>query len=229
MTQYHGGKQKLGVSIADVVSDFCSSLSFNPKGYLEPFCGMLGVFKEVVERVDCPVYIANDANKSVILMWKDVKRGWIPPSSFSKKQFEQLKHNGQSSSLKGFVGHACSYRGIYFAPYDDSKNVSTASLKVQTVINNFKALSKLKNIKFSNGDFSQYQDLSEFIIYCDPPYLKSSRYYDENGTPLKFDTERFYDWARGMAKSNIVFISENSPLPFTLVKDFGNEQLYIVS
>jgi len=47
MTAYHGGKQKIGKILANVIYDVSTEIEqdkkFVIKGYCEPFSGMLGV------------------------------------------------------------------------------------------------------------------------------------------------------------------------------------------
>ncbi len=219
MTTYHGGKQRLGQVIAKTIQKY--SQTYDIKGYLEPFCGMLGVYNHIIDYIHLNIYLASDINKSVILMWKKAQRGWLPPTYCSLEQYNSLR-GGKSSALKGFLGHACAQRGIYFSPYKIHSNLPYSSARVSTIARN------LRNVKFTHGPYSQYKHLRGFIIYCDPPYYKSSRYYNEAGDPRKFDHKAFYDWAEKMAKYNFVFISENSYLPYKLVADFGYEKLYLV-
>jgi hypothetical protein len=53
MTSYHGGKQRIGQKLAQVIYDESMDISeeegFQIKGYCEPFSGMLGVYKYIPE------------------------------------------------------------------------------------------------------------------------------------------------------------------------------------
>ena len=224
MTQYHGGKQRIGKNIAHAMfEEVYGRRSSGIKGYLEPFCGMLGVYEHVPDFFDLERYKASDINESLILLWQEAKNGWEPPHTFSKRKYNKLRHDGKSSPVKGFVGHACAPRGIYFAPFTDKHNLAYSSQRIQNISQ------KLKNVSFSHRSYSSYtSSLKNYIIYCDPPYYKSSRYYQEDGSAIKFNHERFYKWAEKMAENNLVFISENSVLPYYLVAKFGNENLYLV-
>lgn len=219
MSQYAGGKQKNGQEIAQIITEMTEEYSFN--GYLEPFCGMLGVYKHITAQNIFKRYLAGDLNVSLILMWQALQTGWTLPHKCAPRVYEKLRKNGQSSALKGFIGHACSQRGIYFAPFDQRRQSLLQTIKRISDIN-------IDQIKFSSGHYTQFSKARNFVIYLDPPYFKSSRYYDEHGNWLKFNYEEFYAWAEKMAGKNIVFITENSYLPYTLIKDFGNEQLYLI-
>ena len=47
MTSYHGGKQQIGAEIAQIIKKVANRVEEQTgkkfRGYLEPFCGMLGV------------------------------------------------------------------------------------------------------------------------------------------------------------------------------------------
>ena len=113
MTSYHGGKQRIGAQIAQIIHDTVSRVEVQTgikfKGYVEPFCGMLGVYQHILKlfREHKPKlkYRARDINESVIQMWNAVKEGWEPPTRCSRKRFYELKGNGKSSPEKGFLVH----------------------------------------------------------------------------------------------------------------------------
>lgn len=241
MTQYHGGKKRIGRLIADRIYQTCELLAedIQIRGYVEPFSGMLGVFQHVhsdacesrCKRNHSHVFpyrmkwIASDFNRSVVQMWKAVRNGWTPPTQFSSRKYYALQADGTSSALKGFVGHACSFRGIYFASYNPNCVVGYASQQVSSLM---ETLLRGPPIDFQHADYSKYSSLRGYVIYCDPPYYKSSRYSYEDGTPVRFDHEKFYKWAEKMAEHNLVFISENSKLPYTMIGKWKDERLYLV-
>lgn len=215
MTRYHGGKQRIGKEIAEIIADVSLDIEddyeFTIKGYCEPFCGMLGVYQHIpklFEENHPPLkYKAGDTNESVIKMWKASQRGWKPPTSCSKTKFTQLKHNNTSSAEKGFIGHTCTFRGVFFDGYFNWPNstIKNNSIKVS------KIGSEMSNVKFSSGSYNQFSNLKNFVIYCDPPYANTEqRYYKGIGytNRLSFDSEAFWNWCRKMSKDNIVFISE---------------------
>jgi DNA adenine methylase len=214
MTAYHGGKQRGGKVIANAIYDISMEIEdeydFTIKGYCEPFCGMLGVYKHMPKLFDEShpklKYKAGDINESVIKMWKASQKGWVPPSKCTEKKYMNLK-DSKSSALKGFIGHAYGFGGIYFGAfrsnyhkYKDNKTSAKNVTKIAKELSSVKFYQPCKYTKFSN--------LKGHVIYCDPPYAKYNRYYDEKMNRRVFDTEKFWDWCRKMSKDNIVFISE---------------------
>ena len=235
MVSYHGGKQRIGKNLAEIIYEESIDISedeeWTIKGYCEPFCGMLGVYQHIPELFEDQKlklkYKAGDQNKSVIKMWKEAQKGWKPPTKCSKKRFFELKNNGKSTAEKGFIGHLFSFRSIYFGGYADhitKKRLINTSKKVQKISND------LKKVKFSDGSYEQFSKLKNYVIYCDPPYTDTTqKYTDENGRLIGFDTDKFLKWCEMMSKNNIVFVSGyfkvlNSELIYTNKK----EKLYLL-
>lgn len=222
MCSYHGGKQRIGKKIAQVIYDESIDIEdeydFVIKGYCEPFCGMLGVFYNIPELFDDDMlkYKAGDVNKSIIMMWKDAQNGWVPPTTSSETVYNKLK-TAPDSAMRGYIGHQYSFGGQFFngyAPkYGKTKSSQQASKRIQLIA------TTLKNTSFSNKTYTQYSNLKGYIIYCDPPYDKSvKRYYSTNNNKLVFDHNKFWDWCRDMAKNNIIFVSSyDAPKDFELV------------
>ena len=79
-------------------------------------------------------------------------------------------------------------------------------------------LQKLDLLEVNNKDYREYSDISNSIIYLDPPYENSTNKY-KGGS---FDSIAFYDWAFEMSKDNIVLISsyEVSDQRFEVVFEF---------
>lgn len=235
MTAYHGGKQRIGKFIAEKIYKYTIEEEKRRKrkfqGYCEPFCGMLGVYQHipVLFQYHRPLfkYRAGDANKSVIEMWKKAKKGWKPPTDTTKKEFIKLK-NGKDSALRGFVGYAHSFRGIFFNSYSykaNSSKVKTSSRKVQEIGK------LLKKVTFSAKSYTQYTSLKNFVIYCDPPYSSTQQHYSRIKGIKKFDNDDFWEWCQKMAKRNIVFVSEYTKprwVSADKIMTKGTEKLYMI-
>ena len=81
-------KTKIGKKLAEIITEEALAISededFVIKGYCEPFCGMLGVYRHVPDFFEEEgetnlSYKAGDYNKSVVKMWQAAKKGWKPP------------------------------------------------------------------------------------------------------------------------------------------------------
>ncbi len=216
MTSYSGGKQKIGKEIAECIIGcalyFEDESSFKPKGYCEPFCGMLGVYEPIYDISNdfwkSFKWKAGDVNKSVILMWKASQKGWKPPTRCSEAKFQRLRYDGKDSAEKGFIGHQFSFGGQYFRGHREKYGNSPSSRYKSVSAKVSKIGKNLKKVDFSAGNYTRYGNLKNYIIYCDPPYAKCNMYFDKNLHRRKFDNKKFWTWARKMSKDNLVFISE---------------------
>jgi DNA adenine methylase len=235
MTAYHGGKQRIGLEIAENIHILSTILEdhgrIQIKGYCEPFCGMLGVYRHIPELFEDHIpklkYKAGDANESVIKMWQSAQKGWKPPTlKYSKSKFMQLAGDGKSSAEKGFVGHFYGYMGKYFKPFRNDVSITRIQRSAQRVSQMAQDLSM---VLFSAGGYSQFSHVKNYIIYCDPPYEVQNYYYDEKNNKQKFDHEAFWNWCRKMSENNLVFVSEyNAPSDFKLVWEKGDEKLFLL-
>ena len=179
-------------------------------GYCEPFCGGCGVLSHMTS-LEGLTFIAGDANKSIICMWKSLCEGWEPDiTDATRERYAELKGNGASSAEKGFLGHVVSYGGLYFKTFTDSL-VSRLPSSKASVINISR---KVTNVEFSAGDYTQFSGLENNLIFCDPPYEKNSRYFDEFNNKMNFDSDTFWEWCIEMASSNnVVVVNEMSDIP----------------
>jgi DNA adenine methylase len=214
MTQYHGGKHRKGKKIAEVLNSELSTPERGYIGYCEPFHGMLGVYRHIVYKPDL-TYLAGDTNKSVMLMWKDAQNGWVPPSEVvSKEEFLRLKFNGESTAEKGFIGCTHGYRGSYFRCYCLTEGSKRALPNTAKRVSNIALNSVVSKVKFEYGSYTQFSDLRNFLIYCDPPYENSSGYRNDQSRGVNhydsFNNSEFWTWAKKMAEHNTVYVTESS-------------------
>ena len=230
MTSYHGGKQRIGLNLAEIIYFLTNKLEndnlITIQGYCEPFCGMLGVYQHIPilfkdNRVHL-TYKAGDVNESVIKMWQAAQKGWKPPTYVTQTEYDLLK-NTPDSALKGYVGHQYSYGGQYFmgyAPaYGKTSDSTRASKNVQQIA------TQLNKVSFTTGNYTQFSNLHNYIIYCDPPYQNTSQRYKSKS----FDNEDFWNWCRQMAQHNIVFVSSyNAPKDFIQIMSSAHKLTGVV-
>jgi len=215
--RYHGGKTRIGKSISEKIQFIIDNSGVLINGYIEPFCGMCGVFVHVVHKTNLPSYIASDNNASVIKMWEDLRDGWRPDiENFNKTKFIEMKGDGNSSSSKGFFGHAMTFGALYFQCYrQDLHHLLEYSMR--DIVKRSKILEK---VEFRSCDYKSIlteKKIQNKLIFCDPPYETISRYYDEFNNRLSFDSDEFWILCENMSKKNIVVISEK--------KDFFHDRL----
>ncbi len=209
MTSYHGGKYRHGEEIATVIKDIYDKQPPDSIiGYIEPFCGMCGVYRHIVNLLPKNLkYIASDQHDSLILMWKALQNGWVPPKDCSVKKYEKLKYS-KPSPEKAYFGFGISFGGVYFSGH---RKIYNCNVKINR--NDIMKISNhMKHVKFQQNQYNLYTNCKNYIIYCDPPYDKTvstNKYYnDKTLEMIKFDTKLFWEWCRKMSKHNIVLISE---------------------
>lgn len=192
--QYLGGKSRLAKDIVATIRLKCPT----SRVAIEPFCGGGAVTKELAKNFD--VVKASDIHEDLILMWKALQNGWIPPKEISFDEYTKLKI-ASPSALRGFAGFAQSWGGKWFGGYARFKNENYAKKGYNSILNITPYLHKItyklesyKNITFDDGD----------LIYCDPPYKNHTGYLHKN-----FNHDEFWatvrDWKNKGAK---VFVSE---------------------
>ncbi len=229
MTVYHGGKSRHGKEIADVIKKIYDEQDKKTiRGYIEPFCGMCGVFQHIVSILPSNLkYIASDQHESLILMWKALQNGWKPPKNCSVDRYNKLRYSVPSPE-RAYVGFVFSFGGQFFCgQHCNAYNVKhidkseTMCILGRTILN---------RVKFSKKSYEKYDDnIHGYIIYCDPPYSDgTSRYYDDsnnNKVLIKFDSAKFWEWCRKMSKHNIVIVSEfSAPSDFKTVHTFNSKR-----
>ena len=204
--RYHGGKTRAGKKISTVIQDIIDDNQSSIKGYCEPFCGACGVLSHLTHNRNLN-FLAGDKNGSMIEMWTRMQEGWEPDiRHMDSDYYEKLKWDGEISAQKGFIGHVMSYGGIYFQAYCEDLVDRLPSAKKNVM----DRCDKLRNVAFSCGDYSMYSELTNYVIFCDPPYEKLSRYYDENNVRMTFDSDTFWAWCKMMSEKNIVIVNEMS-------------------
>jgi DNA adenine methylase len=204
---YLGGKFRIRDKIAGIINELEGDM------YVEPFCGACWVG----ERVTKPVKVFIDVNKYLIAMWQEVQKGWSPPWKVSEEEYKDIKDDYSNEGGKypdyliGFVGFACSFGGKFFGGYarrskgmskteDYSKYGSSSVIEAMS-----KGLATANFVckRYSKVFASLMMCSQRVIVYCDPPYKGTTKYY---GTP-EFDYERFWHNVEIVSKRHYVLVS----------------------
>ena len=211
--KYQGGKHKIGTILAKIINDKVNTNIVD--GYFEPFCGSLGVFKNMI-KYDYKKYIANDLQPDLILMWKELQRDKLDlPDNFSEELWIKLKSTQSPNELKAVAGYGMSYGGQYFSGYiqkhsnnsgrDFYKEFKNSILKIKKQL-------QRREIEYYNKNYYDFKPVN-MLIYCDPPYKNTTGY-----KVGKFDSDMFWNTMREWSKNNYVFISEEeAPDDFEVV------------
>ena len=221
--KYLGGKQRLGKHL----SPFLHLIWENNKnlvGYLEPFCGSLGVLNNMTDLNTKKIY-ANDYHEDLIQMWKEVKAGTFQyPSSISEEEYLEAKQLKSPSAHKAFVGFGMSFGGRFFGAYSQKYLGDKKEDFCKEMVNSLKRTApKIQNVKFTNKDYRTLKP-KNMLVYCDPPYAYTKfpiKYRRDVKKYDVFDNEEFWNVMREWSKQNIVIISElTAPDDFVEVWNF---------
>ena len=136
------------------------------------------------------------------------------PTTISEEEYKKVKNNKEDYEkwYVGLVGFCGSFGAKYFGGFARRKNGD--DVPAQAIRSVEKQRKNLKNIKFKHCSFTQInKNISNYVIYCDPPYRNTTKYKTEI-----FPYEEFYNWCREMSKNNTVLISEyNMPDDFECI------------
>jgi DNA adenine methylase len=211
--KYLGGKQRLGKHLSPFLHQVWEKNAL--VGYMEPFCGSLGVLKTMTD-IDSTI-LANDYHEDLIQLWKEVQQGTFNyPPSISEEEYMDAKHVQSPSAYKAFVGFGMSFGGRYFAAYSQKYLNGKKEDFCKEMVNSLtKTAPKIQKVEFTNQDYKSLNP-NHMLVYCDPPYAytkfpikyrRDVKKYDE------FDSEAFWSIMREWSKNNIVIISEMTAPP----------------
>lgn len=146
--------------------------------------------------------IKYELSKSIIDNDEDIKK--YKQSETYKRYLKQM----ESKDLKNF------YRLEILERLNSLKRLQGIQVLQQLETVN---ILKDKNFNFNSKDYREFSDVKNSIIYLDPPYEGTRKYYKKSY--LNYGI--FYDWCKDMSKENIVLISGyEMPDDFEVVYEF---------
>ena len=212
--KYLGGKHGIGKHIAEFMTNKCDPSS-GFEGYLEPFCGSLGVFKQMTKH-DYKKFIASDYHADLIEMWQKLQTNQLKlPKSVSEAQYNKLKKAASPNAMKAVAGFGLSFGGKFFAGYAQkwAGNSGRNFLReFRNSIDKIKPAIQKTNVQIIRKSYEDHEP-KNMLIYCDPPYKETEGY-----STGSFDHDVFWETMRKWSRDNCVFISEeNAPADFRVV------------
>lgn len=211
--RYLGGKHLIGKNIAEFMTKHCPPDTVD--GYLEPFCGSLGVFKQMTDKgyKQC---IASDIQSDLIEMWKQSQKNTlIIPETMTEEEYNRLKDlkSTKPCAKKAIAGFFLSFGGKYFGGYaqkwENGEHPKDYLKTFKNGIEKIKPAIMRETVKFENRDYREWTP-KRMLIYCDPPYKNTEGYA---GTREVFNHDVFWETVRKWSKHNIVFVSEQTCPP----------------
>lgn len=195
--RYLGGKSRIAKALTQVIL----ANTEHRERLIEPFCGggaMTAALAPHFRQV-----CATDIHEDLILMWQELQKGWRPPDFVSEEEYIALKKD-PPSALRGFVGFGCSFGGKWFGGYARGGNENYTATSKRSVLRQLFAHGT--NTNFNRGEYHKAVVGFGDVVYCDPPYAKTTGY--ETGG---FNSNQFYDQCEWWAFLGAdVFVSEYS-------------------
>ena len=204
--KYMGSKSRIKKYIVPILQKIIDYNSIEV--YIEPFVGGANI----IDFVRCNNKIGGDNSEPLIELLKYVRDGGILPDEVSKELYDDVRSNKDTNKYEkwfvGAIGFLASYNGRYFdggyAKTIMSKSGSIRNYYDEAKRNILQQAKDLQGIKFKYGEYTQFSDVKNTLIYCDIPYKDKKQY----GTSKNFDYKAFWKWAEEMSKNNIVIVSE---------------------
>ena len=182
--KYLGGKQRLGKHLAPTLHDIWND---HPElnGYLEPFCGSLGVFKHMTELPRARTIVANDYHPN--LLEGITRRHLHLPRIHQRRGVSRRQRPSVSQRIQSICGVRHELRRTLLRAYSQKYLGTKKEDFCKEMTNSLKRIAPLlkkKKIKFTN---KCYQDLkpSNKLIYCDPTKTKYPIKYRRGSQELR--------------------------------------------
>ena len=196
--KYMGSKSRFAKHILPIILENRS----DEQWYIEPFAGGMNMIAGVSGN-----RVANDLNKYLIKMWENILDGWVP-EKIDKEEYLKVRDNKDQypDYYVGWVGFNCSYSGKWFAGFAGDTITKIGKIRdyqSEAIKNILNQRDKMVGILFKNEQYFNLNIPDDSIIYCDPPYQGTTKYFSE------FDHDLFWYWVRNQEKNgNKVFVSE---------------------
>lgn len=192
--RYLGGKSKIAKRTATALL----ANTFRRQRLIEPFVGggaMTAALASHFQEVN-----AFDIHDDLILLWKELQAGWVPPTNISESEYQELRH-AAPSALRAFAGFGgASWGGKWFGGYARGDGRNYADESARSLLRDIK---NMQNVTFDRLDYRKITPSKSDVVYSDPPYAGTTEYKDV------FNSDEFWtvmeQWATFGAH---VFVSE---------------------
>ena len=209
---FMGSKNRISKYIVPILQEYIDKN--NIENYIEPFMGGCNI----IDKIKCKNRTGYDISLPLVELFKKLQNDYHNiPDTISEEEYIKVKNNklDYEDWYLGFVGFMGSFGARYFKGYarhnryDKTEQIQKGSIK------NFKKqYDSLKDCKFINDTYLNIRNISDSLIYCDPPY-KGTTFYSKT-PPINY--EEYYNWVRELSKNNIVICSEyNMPDDFICI------------
>lgn len=225
--KYMGSKNRICKYIVPILQEYIDNN--NIKIYVEPFVGGANV----IDKINCEIKIGYDINIYLIELLKYVRDNYTKsncfPEMITKEYYDKVKKSYRNKTdkfsdlEKGIVGFLASYNGKFFdGGYSGLVKIKDGSYRNyynESKNNILKQAPNLVGIDFQVQNYKDFsKNLKNSLIYCDPPYEKTTSYTHKN-----INHNDFWEWIREVSLNNYVIISsEEAPNDFITIWEKEN-------
>lgn len=191
---YLGSKRRIAKHLKPIIEKELQGKEM----YIEPFVGGANM----IDKIDFDNKIGSDINEYLIeLLIKARDNVEDLPETIPEELYNKVKNNkeGYNKWYVGCIGFCATFGAKWFGGFgrDGDKDIPAQRIRALK-----KQAPELKGIDFRRGGYEQYKDVKNAVIYCDIPYRGTTKY--KNG----FDHEKFFNFVKGLDKSNTILVSE---------------------
>lgn len=198
--KYMGSKRRIAKHILPIMVGVAQERGVTK--WVEPFVGGGNMIDKVPPSFE---RIGYDLNEHAIMAMIDIRdRAADLPDSVTEQEYNDMK-GLPAASVTSWVRFVTSFGGKFESGWARQGN----PLKYKSTPNQegyrnaLKQQPLIQGVQFTHGCY-QDLDVTNALIYCDPPYANTAGYKTGD-----FDSESFFSWCRAQAaKGNIVFVSE---------------------
>ena len=194
--KYMGSKRRIAKEILPII---LKDRQLN-QWYVEPFVGGGNLIENVSGHC-----IGADNNKYIIALLKYVQNNDLNNIEYiDEEKYMHIKNNKDlyDDYIVGFAGFGLGFGASFFHGF--ARNKKGTDYFRETLNGLKKQQEKIKHINFIHSDYKDLNIPDNSIIYCDPPYKGTKKYWKQ-----KFNYEEFYEWCiKKHNEGHKVFISE---------------------
>ena len=178
--------------------------------WVEPFVGGANMIDKVPSTFKRIGYDINPHTIEALIAIRDLVDEL--PDSVSEAEYKELKGT-PPSPISSWLRYVTSFGGKFENGYARETGSDSSTFVGYGKRNALKQSPNLQGVRLGEKSYDEI-DVTNTLIYCDPPYQGTTSY-----KTAPFDHDKFFKWCRDMkAKGNVVFVSEyNAPDDFECV------------